>query len=233
METIKCTVTVILAKFVAKTRATNPSGADQMEQVFASGDVINMMDTAMQGKGMTVSNAADAYAVWWVAAWQAVNGDSSERNSAAYKAVSGQVARGLASSPDFVNATDAQKQEMAEALLVQAVMIDQLKEMYANDPGMTQKLATAVKQGAKASGIDLDKMTLTEQGFAEVNGRKTGAAADTEKATKPATEPTAIAANDTTKSDPDTITKWALIAAAGGAGLAGVFLFGKSMGRKS
>jgi hypothetical protein len=222
-----------LAKFVAETRVTNPSGADQMEQVFASGDVINMMDTAMQGKGMTVSNAADAFAVWWVAAWQAVNGDSSERNSATYQAVSDQAARGLVSSPEFANATDAQKQEMAEALLVQAVMIDQLKEMSANDPVSMQKLAKAVKQGAKASGIDLDKMNLTQQGFAEANGRKTGAAGDSDKATNPDADPKALAANDTSNNTSTSDTgKWALIAAAGGAGLAGVFLFGKAMGRK-
>ena len=33
------------------------------------------------------------------------------------------------------------------------------------DPKMLQQLATAVKQGAKASGIDLETMELTPQGF--------------------------------------------------------------------
>jgi hypothetical protein len=160
-----------LANFVAKTRATDPAGADQMEQVFASGDIIEIVDGALKGKGLTVSNAADAYAVWWVSAWQAANGDTSERSNATYKAVSGQAARGFANSPEFAKATDAQKQEMAEAMLVQTVMIDQMNEASAGDPAMKQKLADAVKQGAKASGIDLDTMTLTEQGFAKADGR--------------------------------------------------------------
>jgi hypothetical protein len=220
-----------LANFVSKTRATDPAGADQMEQLFANGDIISQIDGIMQGKGMTASNTADAYAIWWVAAWQAVNGDGSERNSATYQAVSGQAARGFATSPQFANATDAQKQEMAEAMLVQAALIDSSMEVYANDPAMMKQLATAVKQGAKKSGLDLDAMTLTDEGFAKAKGGKTGAAGDTDKATNPASEPVATAANDTAPAG-DKTTQYALIAAAGGAGLAGMFLFGKAMGKK-
>jgi hypothetical protein len=220
-----------LASFVAKTRATDPAGADQMEQLFAYGDIISQIDAIMQGKGMTASNAADAYAIWWVSAWQAANGDGSERNSATYQAVSAQAARGFATSPEFANATDAQKQEMAEAMLIQAAMIDAAKDNFANDPAMMKQLATAVKQGAKKSGLDLDTMTLTDEGFAKAKGGKTGAAGDTDKAANPASEPVATAANNA-PSGSDKTTQYALIAAAGGAGLAGMFLFGKAMGKK-
>jgi hypothetical protein len=230
-----------LANFVAKTRATDPAGAAQMEQVFASGDIIDIVDNAMQGKGLTASNAADAYAVWWVSAWQATQGDTREWSGAAYQAVSAQAARGFGATAQFASATDAQKQEMAEAMLVQAVMIDQFKDTYANDPASKQKLADAVRQGAKKSGLDLDAMTLTEDGFVKAKGRKTGAADDTNKAANPNAPATAIAANATGKGEGesgegkgegDNTLNYALIAAAAGAGLGGVFLFGKAMGKK-
>ena len=130
----------------------------------------------------------------------------------------------------------AQKQEMAEAMLIQAALIDSSAQVYADDDNLKQQLATAVKKGAKASGLDLDAMTLTEGGFVSVKGRKTGDASDAAKGANPASAPTAVAANDAaTGPDNDTTSdtgKWALIAAAGGAGLAGVFLFGKAMGKK-
>jgi hypothetical protein len=220
-----------LANFVAKTRATDPAGADQMQQLFANGDIISQIDGAIAPYGLTASNTADAYAVWWVAAWQVANSDTSDVNGATYKAVSAQAARGFATSPEFANATDAQKQEMAEAMLIQAAMIDAAKDNFAGDPAMMKQLATAVKQGAKKSGLDLDTMTLTEDGFAKAKGGKTGAAGDSDKATSPTSEPVATAANDTAPAG-DKTTQYALIAAAGGAGLAGMFLFGKAMGKK-
>jgi hypothetical protein len=177
-----------LSNFVSKTRTYDPAQADKMEALFASGDIIDQLDGVMQGKGLTASNAADAYAVWWVSAWQAANGDTRDIRGATYQAVSGQAARGFAATTQFANATDAQKQEMAEAMLIQAALIDASKDIYAGDPAMMQKLGDAVRQGAQKSGLDLDKMTLTEDGFVPVKGRKTGAAADTEKATNPATK---------------------------------------------
>jgi hypothetical protein len=228
-----------LANFVAKTRATDPAGAAQMEQLFASGDIIDQIDGMMQAKGLSVSNTADAYAVWWINAWEVANGiTSGESSSRQLKAVSAQAARGFASTTQFTNATDAQKQEMAEAMLVQAALIDASKETYANDPDMMAKLSAAVKQGAKKSGLDLDAMTLTEDGFVKAKGRKTGAAGDTSKAANPNAPTTAIAANASGKGegkgegDTNNTLNYALIAAAAGAGLGSVFLFGKAMGRR-
>jgi hypothetical protein len=154
-----------LANFVAKTRATDPVGASRMAALFANGDIIDQMDGVMQAIGLSASNVADAYAVWWVSAWQAANGDTRDYGAATYQAVSAQAARGFAATAQFANATDAQKQELAEAMLIQAALIDAHKETYAGNPMMMQKLADAVKQGAKKSGLDLSKMTLTKDGF--------------------------------------------------------------------
>jgi hypothetical protein len=50
-------------------------------------------------------------------------------------------------------------------LLVQTALIDAIAEKYGKDPAMAPKIAASVRQGARASGLDLDAMTLTKTGF--------------------------------------------------------------------
>ncbi len=154
-----------LQSFVNKTKANDPAGAEQMEQLFASSDVIGTIGLAMNNIGLNRNNAADAFTVYWISAWKASVGDKSTASPAAYQAASAQAARGLSSSAEFARASDAQKQEMAEALMIQAALIDAHMEAAAADPAQMKALSKAVKQGARASGLDLDSMTLTENGF--------------------------------------------------------------------
>lgn len=68
-----------LARFVEKTRVTDPVGAAQMQQLFASTDIIGMIDQKMQQTySMRANNVADAYAVWWVSAWMGAKGLSDD-----------------------------------------------------------------------------------------------------------------------------------------------------------
>jgi hypothetical protein len=64
--------------------------------------------------------------------------------------------------------TDAQKQEFAETLLVQAVIFDSFVKQYKNSPAQMRALGSAIRQGAMRSGLDLDAMTLTTSGFVPV-----------------------------------------------------------------
>ncbi len=215
-----------LRNFANKTRTANPESAAKMEQLFASTDIIGQIGDIMRTVGLRSDDVSHVYAVWWVSAWRATTGDDSA-DAATYAAVAEQARRGLASSPEFANANDAQKQEMAEALMIQAAMIDGMVEQYGSDPKMMKQVASAVRKGAAASGIDLDSMTLTPEGFASV-GKKRSDAGDATQG-----EDKALAAADTAADDEGLgTTQLALIAAAGNAGLAGVFLFGKAMGKK-
>ncbi len=214
-----------LLNFADKTRVTDPAQADKMEAFFASTDVIGQIGAAMVQLGLNKNNTADAFAVYWITAWQASAGDLSDYSPATYRAVAAQAARGLSQSSEFAAANDAQKQEMAEALMVQAALIGAVAEEAASDAVQLKAIGKAVKQGASASGLELDTMTLTEEGFREGGPRKRSDASDTAGNEK------ALAANDT-GTDDDGTTNYALIAAAAGAGLGGVFLLGKAMGRK-
>jgi hypothetical protein len=155
-----------LAGFIAKTRTQSPESADEMAQLFASTDVFAAMSQALAPKGLRIDNVADAFAVYWITAWETSRGivgkDTSRELAQSVKA---QVSRALLATPDFVAATAAQKQEMAEALLIQTALISASAEAAANDPGQLAAVGNAVRKGAQGMGLDLDAMELGDTGF--------------------------------------------------------------------
>ena len=154
-----------ITSFIAKTRAQDPAGAEQMQQMFAAVDMFAEMEKALVPYGLRIDNVADAYAVWWSSAWLASRGlvDAGSREQA--QAIKAQATNGFLATPVFAKATDAQKQQFAEALLIQAAMIDAAVEQAKGNPEQLKAVGQAVRQGAKASGLDLDKMELTPTGF--------------------------------------------------------------------
>jgi hypothetical protein len=213
-----------LATFVSKTRANDPASADQLAEMFASTDVIGLVGKAMTGMGLRPDNLADAYAVYWSSAWHASVGSNATPSRAQFGKMKSQAAAALASTPEIVTATNAAKQEFAESLLIQAALIDSSLEQAQNDPAMLKAIGKAVRQGARAMGIDLKSMTLTEDGFVPSTS-ETGSIQQDDEAVQLAS----TAENQNASNEPN----YMLIAAAGGAGLGGMFLLGKAMGRKN
>jgi pyruvate/2-oxoglutarate dehydrogenase complex dihydrolipoamide acyltransferase (E2) component len=217
-----------LQKFVSTLQSTDPKAASQLQAFFASNDVIGAMSVALGKFGLRTDNVADAYAVWWITAWQTTHGETSETPKSQALAVKRQAANALSAAPDYVLASDSAKQEFAETLLVQAAIIEASADMYKSNPAMIKRLAGTVRQAARSLKIDLDAMTLTEQGF--VPSGKTGAADPAPGAPEQALAANAaatppVAANEASP-------PYLLLAAAGGAGLGGMFMLSKMMGRR-
>jgi hypothetical protein len=64
------------AQFIAKTKSNNPEGAQQMERIFSSSDVIAAIAKGISSFGLRVDNVADAYTVYWTNAWLGSRGRS-------------------------------------------------------------------------------------------------------------------------------------------------------------
>jgi hypothetical protein len=175
------------AMFVAKSRKKDPVGAAMLEKELATSDVMGKMERELAGFGMRIDNVADAYAAWWLNAWLASRQRADTPPAAQIAAVRAQAAQAIASTPGFATASDAVKQEMAEANLLQAMLIGAYSERAKGDRDLSRRLAAAVRQGARASGLDLDAMELTNDGFAP---RRTGAV-DGEAAERSGTMPNA------------------------------------------
>jgi hypothetical protein len=223
-----------LQNFVNKSRKSDPQGAVKMEQLFASTDIITEIDRGMREIGLNKNNTADAYALYWINAWEASRGRITPTSPAKAKAVAAQAARGMAFSAEYSSATEAQKQEMAEALIIQAVMIEGYIEAAAGDPQQLKAIANAVRQGAKASGLDLDAMTLTEQGFVKATGKKRS---DATEALPGSSDGTQLASASAAKGGTDEgsgsgLLPGVLIAGLAGSTLAAAFLYGKNKGVK-
>ena len=154
-----------LAQFVAKSRATDPASAASLEALFARGDIIEMTGQALSQYGLRVDNLADAYAVWWITAWQATRGRNDDVSPATVKAVRAQAAQTLGGKAILAGAGDPVKQELAESLLIQTLLIDAAVDQAKTDAAQMKKVGAAVNQGAQGMGLDLMRLNLTETGF--------------------------------------------------------------------
>ncbi len=157
-----------LAAFVQKTRAVDPGGAADLQKVFAEGDFIERIGALIAPAGLHIDNVADAYALWWITAWQAAHGRYDETTPALAAAVRGQAVRAIGATGEMARASDAQKQELAEALWVQTALVEVAVEQAKGDPSRLRQIGDAVRQGAKGMGLNLDTIDLTSKGFVPV-----------------------------------------------------------------
>lgn len=153
------------AQFVEKSRKKDPKGAAMLEKELASSDVIAKMGRELSPFGMRTDNVADAYAAWWLNAWLASRQRTDTPSARQIAAVRAQAVRAMSSVPEMASASDAVKQEMAEANLVQAALIGAYMEHARGNPALFRQVASAVRKGARASGLNLDAMELTDDGF--------------------------------------------------------------------
>lgn len=81
-----------------------------------------------------------------------------------------QIADAFASDSKFQSASDAQKQQFAEALIIDAAINELIVGAAQKNPSLMKQVKAVIATKAKAQGINLDSMTLTDEGFVSVNG---------------------------------------------------------------
>lgn len=151
--------------FVARTREIDPAGAARLNAILASADVMGLITSAMNSVGLEANNVADAYTVWWISAYQGSQGVTDTPSRRTYQAVRLQSANTLLSTPSLVNASHAEKQQLAEAYLLQAALIDSAVSELQSSPAHLDALKSAVAEGAMTSGLNLTLLELTANGF--------------------------------------------------------------------
>jgi len=153
-----------LRNFVART--PDPAARASLEQLFSSQPaIIEDVSSALRPFGIDPYNAADAFAVWWINAWSASQKVNREPDRATVEAVKQQVYAAFSATSGFADTSEARRQEFAEALILQAFLLSAAFEQNKDNPEMLDLLAQTARQGARASGLDLSQMTLTQSGF--------------------------------------------------------------------
>ena len=142
----------------------DPKGAAAMKRLFVGTDVMASLGAALKPLGLVTNDIGDAYTVWATTAWLAAEGRS-DPTRAEVQGVRSQVRGVMLRSPEIARMTDVQRQEFAEVFLIQAMLADAAVEAAKADPSLMAPMRAAVTRGAKASGLDLAAMTLTDAGF--------------------------------------------------------------------
>lgn len=154
-----------MAQFVAKIRRVDPASADDLQRALASHDLVAQVGASMRKAGLNPNNLADAMALYTVIAWYGVRG-SDDSKPADFKPVSRQFVRSMGSTPQFARASQATKQELAESMMIQAMMAEQSVTLAKRQPGVMPQLKQAIDQGARGTfGFDLARMRLGPNGL--------------------------------------------------------------------
>jgi hypothetical protein len=153
------------AQFAKRAGGGDPEAAAAIEQLFASFDIVASMQAPMAKVGLSTNNLADAYTAWCMEAWSVIHDDEREATRALALAVKAQSTLAISLAPEFAQATDATKQEVAEAFLVHTALIGVARLQSKSDPASMKMLKNAVRQGTRAAGLDLDSVILTDDGF--------------------------------------------------------------------
>lgn len=118
--------------------------------------------------GLRRGDVADAMTAYWMINWQIAN-DVHDVSRDQVLAVKRQVLSGMGGDASFRGLNDAQKQEMAEALVLNFIIQSVAYEdaMKAGDTAMQGRLQdAAVARFRNEMNIDLRRVRLTEAGFA-------------------------------------------------------------------
>lgn len=158
-----------IERFLDSRRAAQPQVVEAIAPSLRDPDLIPNMGRQISRYGLSVDNVAHAYAVWWAAAWSAVHQDTSDPSPAAGRAVRMQAEQAFMSLPAITNADDALKQAFAEELLLQALLITTATEQAASNPEQARAVSRMASQNARAQGLDLESLDLTDEGFVARN----------------------------------------------------------------
>lgn len=199
--------------------APNAAAKAELEQLLSAQP--NIMTEIRQGiapYGFDGNNVADAYALWWINSWLVANKRDEDPDRGTVAMVKQQVYNAFAATPDFSTHSDGDRQEFAEVLMLQAVLLSNAFDQVKSDPAQLGQLADITRQGAKMIGLDLMTMDLTRNGFVPRQG------ADASDASESAL-PSGEEAVQNAAADSDDESSMALAVAAG-AGLGAVLLGG-------
>lgn len=155
-----------IANFLGRIRQLDPQTATALEKEFSRKDIFGAVNTKLSRYGMKTNSVTDALTAYLVVAWQAVHGDDSDPPPAQVRAVREQIAGSVAAVPALSSASNAVKQEIADAFLLQALLIDSAFQGAKGRPEQLATVKAGVATGTQSSlGLNLTTLKLTNRGL--------------------------------------------------------------------
>lgn len=145
---------------------SGPEAGQRMGEVLRNGDPVKSWAGIVGGDGLRPGDVADALAGYWVLNWVMANG--ADNNRAQAQGALRQVRGMIADNPAYARLNPAQRQEMAEVLMLNfllqhAAYVDAMKR---GDKDLQRRLGDAASARFRNEmGVDLRRLNLTPAGF--------------------------------------------------------------------
>lgn len=162
-------------QIVAAMRQQSPQLAGAVQQLFAQ-DVLATISPAMRRLGLDDQNVVDMTAAYWVTAWEASHGIvGRETDPAIVRGARDQIARTMSGAT--ARMSEAKRQDVADTMLLQAVLIEARMGAAAKGGAQVQrKMSDAIHaEAAQLLKTDLRKVELTASGFGAAGAAPEGA----------------------------------------------------------
>ena len=143
-------------------------GAASMQAYLAKNDFRKDWSRMSASDGFRRGDALDALVEYWIVNWQIANGKTENSTRAQAQGLRRQIAPFMASDPTFAKLTNAQRQELAEVWMINAVAQGggYMTAVKSGDRAMIGKAsAAAVARFKNETKIDLRAVRLTDRGF--------------------------------------------------------------------
>ncbi|MGF7149328.1 hypothetical protein FHS96_002970 [Sphingomonas zeicaulis] len=154
------------AQIVASMRQQSPQAAAELEALFAQ-DLPAMIAPEMRRMGLNMEDMADMTAVYWVAAWEAANGIVGQKTDPRLaKGARDQIARTFAGNGGLAQMSDRDKQDVADVMLLQAILVEARMLTAKANPAMRKQVSDAIHtEAGQLIKTDLRRVKLTPTGF--------------------------------------------------------------------
>ena len=155
-----------VAAWMTKMRAVDAKGMAQFERTPAGRNLFSVIQPQLTRYSLRADDLADCLTVYLVNAWYGVRGNDQDPPRAYVLATRTQMRTSLLSNSIFATATDATKQEVAEALLLQTIEDGSNLAVAKKDPKQMPRVKSLIRQGVlKTFKLDMTKLKLTSQGL--------------------------------------------------------------------
>jgi hypothetical protein len=152
---------------VERIRANNAAGAQQFDVASRQNDMVALFVEDAARNGVDGNDVADVAALYWITAWSVVHRHAPTTPEIA--AVRAQVRGALAQAPELLAASDDEKQEMADDMIFQLMLLQAAFEQARarKDDAALSMLAQSTWQTALQNKVDLRAMRLGDDGLVE------------------------------------------------------------------
>jgi hypothetical protein len=154
------------ATFVKQMSESHPQQAQAYKDMLAQNDILEMMGQQLTTYGLATNNVSDAFTGYILTLYMMANGRTDENSKEEVASVQKQVDAILANVPALLNASDAEKQNIAENMwMVIFTSVVETEAAKANPQAMAELQSAAKKLFLDQFKMDVSQFNLTPQGF--------------------------------------------------------------------